>query len=87
MKTAKILALVFLAGFLASCQSVPTKDPAPDVRVDRHPPADVLVKCPALAALEDDSFGAVVRKLHEVLGLYKDCASRHSDLVDFVGQE
>lgn len=75
--------VVFLASFLASCKGMPTKELPHDVKVERHAPAEAMVKCPGLAGLEDDSFGAVVRKLNEVLGLYKDCASRHGQLVDY----
>ena len=80
MKTMLTLGLALL---LSACATTGAK-PGPELpRVERVPPADALVLCERATALEDDSFGAVVRKLAEVAGLLEDCASKHGQLVDF----
>lgn len=80
MKICPAIAIVLA---LTACQSVPEKPPVPET-VDRQPPAEAMVKCPKVQPLEDDTFGAVVRKLHEVLGLYGECSSKRDELDGFI---
>lgn len=59
-----------------SAQSV---EPPPRVK-----PVESMVDCAKPAALEDGSFGAVVRKLSEALGMLDECAGKQKHLGDWI---
>lgn len=87
MKTA---ALVLLAATLATgCASRPVKPEAVVVikPAPRVPPATAMQACPELEALDDASFGAVVRKLGDVASLYRLCEQRRRELQEFIQSE
>lgn len=49
-----------------------------------NPPVNSMSKCPPL--LKDGhykTFGEVVEKLTDVIGMYNECAKRHEGLVDY----
>lgn len=55
--------------------------PSPAVTLERPPlPASLLVRCPDLQPLSDQSFQAVTVKLVEVAALYRQCQTRHAGL-------
>lgn len=81
----KTFLCVLLVCLLAGCKTAPVVvDRAPVDPPRPTPPAEALVPCARPGGLEDQSFGAVVRKLSEVLGLLDECASKHQELKDFV---
>lgn len=83
----KIIAIAIVV-MLCGCQTTKTKTPVIDASVvesaPRTPPADAIVECDKVAALEDDSFGALLRKFNELLGVQEQCASKHKQLIDFI---
>lgn len=80
----KAFAALVLVCLLAGCKTAPVVvDRAPVEPAKPTPPAEALVPCARPGGLEDQSFGAVVRKLSEVLGLLDECASKHQELSDF----
>lgn len=73
-----------IALLLCSCATSPkVLDVSPVKPADPEPPAEAMVLCAKPGQLEDASFGAVVRKLHEALGLLDECASKHKQLVEY----
>lgn len=53
----------------------------------RAQPAESMVECRKPGQLEDGSFGAVVRKLSEAIGLLDECASKQKHLSDWISSE
>jgi hypothetical protein len=45
-------------------------------------PANLTQPCPPLAALDSGTGAAVLGKLVEVAGMYRDCAAAHAALID-----
>ena len=54
------------ASLLAGCATSTKPSPAPDQ-------SQVLAACPLLTPLADDTMGAVVLKLQQVAGQYREC--------------
>lgn len=54
--------------------------------VERTKPSEGLVECAKPGPLEDSSFGAVVRKLSETLGLLDECASKQEQLKNWINE-
>lgn len=79
----KALALVALAT-LAGCTTVRPIDTAPVLPPERTPPAEAMVACQQPEPMEDNSFGSVVRKLTEALGLLEQCSSKQKELKEFL---
>lgn len=84
----KMTAMALVAGLLVSgCKSAPAvRDVSPVEPAKRTPPAEAMVPCAKPSGLEDQSFGAVVRKLSEALGLLDECSSKHDELRKFNSQ-
>lgn len=53
----------------------------------RQPPAGAMVPCPALGELDDETFGAVVRKLGSASEAYKLCEQKRRELQEFIEAE
>lgn len=87
-RTANLALVATLAAVLAGCQSRPVvvEDRALVEPPRPLPAAEALVPCAKPSGLEDKSFGAVVRKLSEVLGLLDECSSKHKELKEFVSE-
>lgn len=66
MKYKQTLCTVTASILLASCATSTKPSPA-------QPSPLVIANCPALAPLNDDSFGATVLKLIDVANQYRDC--------------
>ena len=82
MRSYAILVLGLLAGGCATTgEKVVSIQPVQPA--EAKPPAEALVSCVKPGKLEDQSFGAVVRKLSEALGLLDECASKHEQLKRF----
>lgn len=81
----KTLSVVVVALLCASCTTAPVRVQSvePVKPPDHLPSAEALVECQRPGPLEDNSFGAVVRKLSETLGLLDECASKHQELSEF----
>lgn len=79
--------LFAFAVLLTGCATAP-KPKAPEVLVikpiPRVAPAVSMQPCPALGALEGDSFGDVVRKLAFIAEAYKACEARRRELQEFI---
>ena len=84
----KTITAIFLAMMLAACQTTGSKQnqisgdtvkPTP-----RAQPVEAMVPCKKPAPLEDKSFGAVVRKLSETLGLLDECASKQEQEAEWI---
>lgn len=89
MKTA---ALLILATILASGCSANKAMVKPEAVVvvqpaKRQPPAGAMVACPALGELDDETFGAVVRKLGSASEAYKLCEQKRKELQEFIEAE
>ena len=83
-----IFCTIFAGVGLAGCKTAPiVKDVSPVEPVRAKPSAEAMVECQRASGLEDDSFGAVVRKLSEVLGLLDECASKHGELRDYIKRD
>lgn len=76
--------ILLIIALLSGCQTRQVLVDAPVAEVERVAPQEALVRCPKAGPLTDTSFGSVVRKLHEVLGLYDQCSSKHGELADFI---
>lgn len=87
----KKLAISFIIlASLAGCASKGGVKPEAVVVIEkqkRTPPAEAMVACPSLGQLDDDTFGAVVRKLGEVSEAYKLCEQKRKELKDFIEGE
>lgn len=84
----KTLSLILIFALLASCKTVPpVVHVVPDVKATRTPPAAAMAECPKAKKLDDSSFGAVVRKLQEVIGLLDECSSKQGELSNFIKTE
>jgi hypothetical protein len=81
----KNLTVFFLVIFLAGCagRKALVVETAPVQPPQRTPPAEALVVCERPGALEDKSFGGVVRKLSQALSLLTECESKRKQLAEF----
>lgn len=84
----KTLSAIMLCLMLVACKSNPAKinqisgetvKPAP-----RTPPAEAMVECAKPGKLSDNSFGSVVRKLSEAIGLLDECASKQKQQKEWI---
>lgn len=82
MTYSKTLSIALCALLLASCRTVPQKLDVP--QVDRVAPAEAMVSCPDLTALQDASFRALAMKLDEVSTLYYQCSSKQDELRQWI---
>lgn len=90
MKTAIFIALLASTAILSTgCASRPVKPEAVVVvqPTKRQPPAVAMVPCPALGELDDETFGAVVRKLGSASEAYKLCEQKRRELQEFIEAE
>lgn len=85
----KTLSVVVVALLCASCTTAPVRVQSVEpVEPPEHlPSAEALVECQRPGPLEDRSFGAVVRKLSETLGLLDECESKRAELGEFIKGE
>jgi len=81
MKPMVVLLCLMMAG--CATQKGVVQQPAPVEPPQRTPPAEALVVCERPGALEDASFGSVVRKLSQALSLLVECESKRKQLADF----
>lgn len=83
MKTIKETILCLLCVLiLASCTTVPEKEPIP--QIERTPPAEALQLCPDLKELKDASFESIAKKLDEVSTEYYICSSKQKELKEWI---
>lgn len=83
------ITIAFSAGILllSGCAQKPITKPEAVIVIDaakRQPPADAMVACPDLGALDSDEFGAVVRKLGSASEMYKQCEQKRLELQKFI---
>ena len=82
-----LIALAMLAGCstnkaLTKPEAVVVVEPA-----KRQPPAGAMVPCPSLGELDDETFGAVFRKLGDASEAYKQCEQKRRELQEFIEAE
>lgn len=80
----KIALTIALAAILAGCNTIRPVQVDPVQPPERTPPAEALVSCQKPDQLEDNSFGAVVRKLTQTVSLLNECESKRKELQDFL---
>lgn len=88
MKTTAIFIVLF-ALLSTGCATTKVKPEAVVVvqPAKRQPPAGAMVPCPALGELDDETFGAVVRKLGSASEAYKLCEQKRRELQEFIEAE
>lgn len=81
----KNLLLILILVMLAGCQKDNIKATVPELpQQERSPDPEAMTQCQKPLPLEDDSFGAVVRKLSEYIGLFDECSGKRDSLQDFI---
>lgn len=79
-----LFVILLLLALITGCKSTPVLVDAPTVTVERVSPAEALVECSKPGPLAGDTFGHVVRKLHEALGMLDECSSKQRELRGFI---
>lgn len=80
-----MIKLIYISSFLflvSSCTNYIEKD-----KVQRVPPSIGMQKCEDLTQLNDNTFKAVILKLNEVVGLYKECENKRESLQKFIEKD
>ena len=81
----KKIFILLLAVTLLGCQKDNIKATVPKIpQPERTPDPEAMTECVKPLPLEDDSFGAVVRKLSEYISGFDQCEDKRGSLQEFI---